>query len=64
MGTSESNVDGDPTPVGLRLVRHELERIVEHRVLGGLTDREQKRYDELATIEQRILESRRFSRGE
>lgn len=64
MGTSERHVDGDPTPVGLRLVRDELERLVEHRVLGGLTAREQERYDELATIEERILATRRPRRPE
>ena len=55
MTTVEGRKDGEPTPVGLRIIRHELERMVEHRVLGGLSDREQQRYDELTSIEQAFL---------
>ena len=63
METPDVHVDGDPTPLGLRVVRDELDRIVEHRVLGGLSDREQRRYDELTSIEERILEARARARA-
>ncbi len=62
METPDGYVDCDPTPVGLQMVRGELERLVECRVLGGLSDREQRRYEELTAIEDSLLAGRKSRR--
>ena len=55
METRDSECETDTTRPDLGEVRSQLERLVEHRVLGGLTEREQRRYEELAREELRLL---------